>query len=489
MFDLNYPIAELVPAAYNPRKITPEAISKLQDSIRLLGVCKPVIIRRPTIVAGHQRTKALTAMGETTVPAYLLSHGTTEVDEVRFNQLHNGTDLDMGDEECFVDLEQKPLKEGYQQVPPRFMTGNAYASAFAIRHEITRLVKRYGPWGSVVAVIETGEVIHAAQYALACMGLGKPVLIYGVHQDKEKTYREYLNADYGEFSYDHIKRVSYIQSLAQPMRGLGDAMEARPEDEKDAKVRAYSALYGNHIDPFLEKFPEARVLDFGSGAGEMAALKRKRGYRVTDFEPFRRVGKTFTIDVRAVKRLANKLAREVEENGLFDAVLCDSVMNSVESTVAQKAVLACLNAFCKVGGFICLSGRDRHRYDEVHNSSKPTTYRDSARHVEFMTDEGETAINRQGEWFFQRYHYAEQVEEMGRFIHLDPDTMLVDMAPPNARGWQLSGTKKKHFDWEELQPVLEFEFDLLVSDGIMLGYTDRMKEVLNNAHNNTRSGS
>ena len=56
------PMGDLKPADYNPRRISPTAFGILQDSIRALGVVKPIILNADgTIVAGHQRTKAMTA--------------------------------------------------------------------------------------------------------------------------------------------------------------------------------------------------------------------------------------------------------------------------------------------------------------------------------------------------------------------------------------------------------------------------------------------
>jgi hypothetical protein len=88
--ELTYPMGDLKPADYNPRRISPTAFGILQDSIRALGVVKPIILNADgTIVAGHQRTKAMTAIGLRSTPAVVLDGKARRADEIRFNLMHN----------------------------------------------------------------------------------------------------------------------------------------------------------------------------------------------------------------------------------------------------------------------------------------------------------------------------------------------------------------------------------------------------------------
>jgi DNA modification methylase len=59
-------IAELMPAPYNPRTISPEALAGLRASVERFGLVEPVVWNRRTghVVGGHQRLKALQALGE-----------------------------------------------------------------------------------------------------------------------------------------------------------------------------------------------------------------------------------------------------------------------------------------------------------------------------------------------------------------------------------------------------------------------------------------
>lgn len=128
MLVIEHPIADLAGADYNPRRIDPSAVERLCESIREIGIVKPIIVRGKTIVAGHQRTRALRAMGLKTAPCFLLSSDTTVYDEVRFNQLHNVTlPTYTGDTVAISDCELIPFNDAeairrFPQLPAEFLT-------------------------------------------------------------------------------------------------------------------------------------------------------------------------------------------------------------------------------------------------------------------------------------------------------------------------------------------------------------------------------
>ena len=97
MFDAAHPIERLKPAPYNPRRISAEEFAKLRESVRALGAIKPVIASEGTIIAGHQRSKAMRAEGIEVAPVQLLGP-VSVTEEIRFNQIHNGSDIDESEE-------------------------------------------------------------------------------------------------------------------------------------------------------------------------------------------------------------------------------------------------------------------------------------------------------------------------------------------------------------------------------------------------------
>jgi ParB-like chromosome segregation protein Spo0J len=68
------PITAMHPAAYNPRKISPEALGKLKRAIQKFGLVDPIIARREDglVIGGHQRLVAAGELGFKTVPVVYL---------------------------------------------------------------------------------------------------------------------------------------------------------------------------------------------------------------------------------------------------------------------------------------------------------------------------------------------------------------------------------------------------------------------------------
>ena len=59
-FNKSVPITNIACSQYNPREITDESFALLQESLRLFGIVKPLIVNSENnvIIAGHQRKKA-----------------------------------------------------------------------------------------------------------------------------------------------------------------------------------------------------------------------------------------------------------------------------------------------------------------------------------------------------------------------------------------------------------------------------------------------
>lgn len=398
---LEFDLSGLRGADYNPRRIDAESIDRLKTSLRIIGCAKPIIARGPVIVAGHQRTRALREMGETHAPVYLLPSEASTYDEVRFNQLHNGTDMDTGDEAARVIL-QDGSKPGFVTVPHAGIVGNTRATGANIRAEVMKLIQKYGPWGACVAT-ESGEIFHAAQYALSCKILGKPLLVYVVPKSVEPYARDLLNAQYGVFSYDNLPRETYIQTFAQMMR-LRDG-----PSEKGNKSPTYETM----LIPWIMKNPEARVLDFGCGQGDYVRKLSAAGKRVQGLEFFRRKGGSDALDITAINGMVDALIATLKGYGRFDAVICDYVMNSVDSQQAEEDVLTCLAAFCKPGGMIFFSGRKKERLESQDKLTGNVSIKGAGnRYVEFLDEHGLTALYRKGRWFYQKFHSREDIKRI-----------------------------------------------------------------------------
>jgi len=75
-----YKISELIPAPWNPRQISPEALKGLTASIDRFGLVEPIVLNKRTghVVGGHQRLKVLQDRGETETDCVVVDLPETE---------------------------------------------------------------------------------------------------------------------------------------------------------------------------------------------------------------------------------------------------------------------------------------------------------------------------------------------------------------------------------------------------------------------------
>ena len=456
MLDLDADLSTLRGADYNPRHISEADLADLGQSIATLGLVKPLIVRGDLLVAGHQRTRALRLLGIERAAVYRLAAETTVYDEVRFNQLHNGTDLDAGDEAARI--EGGFAAPGWHVVEATRLRANFRGALATVRDEIATMINKFGPWGAVVASLD-GQVIHAAQYALAAFLTGSPLTVHVLPDDKIAYARAMLGRDYGVFSYDGLERHTYIQTLAQMSR-------LRPGPSGKANK---STLYETMAIPFALANPASRFIDFGSGQGDYASALRRRGLQFHDVELFRR-GASNALDWRTIAGMIDKLAADLTEHGQYDATVCDSVLNSVDSLSAEFAVMTTLNALTKIGGRVFISGRPAERNEAAARYTKRVDAK-SRRAVEFLDANGFTAIFRAGHWFYQKFHWRADIAPLCERFGLQ-----VDRHAHGGNSWQVSATKVAELPRESVESALKFEFDISLGDNRSLGRDGDMIE-------------
>lgn len=458
MLDLNYDITHLRGAEYNPRYIDDNDLTMLANSIEELGLVKPLIVRGDLLVAGHQRTKALRKLGVTKAAVYVLPIDTTVYDEVRFNQLHNGTDMDNGDEQCSIAGLSGLL--GFTSVKASAITGNLRAKMAYIRKGMAEMILKYGSWGGVVAT-QSGEVIHCAQYALAAKLTNSVLTVYVIKDADKVKYLKFLNREYGVFSYEHLEKTTYIQTYAQMMRlrqgkKIGGSMKSR--------------LYERHVIPYLLKEGKGlRGIDFGSGQGDYAKHLRSMGFDLHDVELFRRKGASNSIDLTIVNRMIDRLCDDIAHKGQYDYVICDSVLNSVDCVEAEQSVMNFIKGLCKPNGRLFFSGRCREA--EEYISKQLTQAASKQGRISFCDHNGFTAQYRKGHWFYQKFHTKQDVKQLiadyglTEITHTHEDT-----------SFQVVAINNRPVEWPELSSAICYEFELPLSKDRQL---ERSNDVLN----------
>lgn len=373
-----------------------------------LGVVKPVIITdEETIVAGHQRTRQLRNIGIRTVPVCRIGQ-VNIADEVTFNQIHNGADLE-------ADVAVPPAEGvGFTDVDPEIVVGAMKQRGAAARTQLTQLLQRYGAWGAAVA-LASGEIVSSGQYALACRALRIPSRIYYLPPDVTRDEAVgFLRAEYGTFSYAHLPKVNWQQTFAQLTR--------RTEDDGTGRKRFASQLYEPIVLPDL--LPTDRLVDFGSGRGAYVAMLRDLGYPVQEIEFFRRTPGADVLDTTAVHGMIERTLADWRQFGPFDRVVCDSVLNSVISQEAEEDVLACLAALARIGGTVYLAGRCREQTERAATQEVWRPRSSSQRSVTFLDEHGLSAIYRRGEWYYQKFHTRADLDRIARTFFGDADAMV-----------------------------------------------------------------
>lgn len=423
---------DIKPADYNPRRISDSAFAELKGSLETLGFILPIIVNREnmTIVAGHQRTKAAMAIGLTEAPCYYVS-GIDIESEVRFNQVHNG-----------IELEPDIHSECLNVRAPGFYDDIA-AEDFIIKDSKATIVKdmcqlmvNYG--NALCAIVIGSECVFGNNYIKAAKITGMPIHCCFVEESKRAMFEYYFKQDYGVFSYDHIERGDFVQGLAQPPR---------------LKVLPWSCLYEIAV-PHLqnEDRKSVKVFDFGCGKAQyITKLHKQLGYRnAIGLEFFNH--NTVGISVERGQEMVDDFIAFVKANGKFDYVICDAVINSVNTQEAEDAVLMCLNLFCKMGGKIFISGRNLEYMKQQTEANRNTTPMMS---INFFDENGLTAIMKQGQWFFQKFLTDEDVDKIIKRMGFD-----VFVRKKSSGYFFIGAYKTKDFPKEEYAKAVDYEFNL-----------------------------
>ena len=91
-------VADLVPAAYNPRTISAEALRGLRASVETFGCVQPIVVndRTGNVIGGHQRLRVLLEIGETSTQGAVvdLPAGREKALNVALNNPHTSGEFD-----------------------------------------------------------------------------------------------------------------------------------------------------------------------------------------------------------------------------------------------------------------------------------------------------------------------------------------------------------------------------------------------------------
>ncbi len=201
------------------------------------------------------------------------------------------------------------------------------------------MILKYG--NVFLTIICKNEVVFQNEYVYSCKLINCKCNAYICDDSKYNDVKFYFSQSYGEYNYDHIKKNTYVQGLAQLFRTA---------DKNSKKDRKRSLLYEELVYPFLKKHTVKTILDFGCGKGAYINYLKDKGYKTIGVEFYNNNKKSINV-AKGNKQIDNLIAFLKEEK-TFDIVICDSVLNSTDSLKAEKSIMDCLNLFSKTVAFI-----------------------------------------------------------------------------------------------------------------------------------------
>lgn len=438
--DLDFVIKDLKPADYNPRRLSEDAFVRLQASLKKWGIVKPVIVNADgTLVAGHQRTKALQAIGQETCAAVVLPTKVRMSDEIQFNMLHNRVEVEAS--EVYIPAG----RIGHWELVEWDQINVVDRQAAAFRKAIGGLISSFGPWGSVVAD-DQGRIFLNAEYAVACYDLKVPLLVYTIPAVNAAEMLADLTGEYGVYDWTNIDAPVYNQHGIQPQR----LREKKAGKKTGTRTHMESTTWKGFVLPWLSK--AHRVVDFGSGYGDYARELRKQGYLVEDYEPNRVVTGSYAIDVRAIVGMISSLEKSIRNDGLFDVVVLDSVINGTTDLIYQDAVCVMVNALCRRDGVLVLGTRTLAAQMKAENCGSSGSLK---RDLNFLDDNNVEVFFQNGKWMTIRYHTEETLREL--LDHYFEDVVIKN---PTQGNMHAICRQPKKLDVERVRAAAELEFNM-----------------------------
>ncbi len=388
----NVPIESITGSEYNPRAITQEALEKLQYSIRRFGMVKPLIVNASNnvITAGHQRKKAATAIGLTHLPCIRINSPNLQ-DEILFNLMHNSIETS----KTSVRLNTYTVN-GYKYCPSEDIKIESEPKNVLICSEITKLMSRYGEWGSAVTDAD-GNVILNAEYAYCAKKLGYGVLCYAIPNEDVPEFLECMGVEYGKYNFDNLGVKTYHQFLAQPKRLSTDGRQSNT-----------SILYEKYLIPNLNKTDSA--IDIGAGRMAYVKLLKSKGYNMHAYEPALMVKGANKLDMKGIIANILNAEKEVKANGLFDYCVLEAVINSVVDDDFEKAVLTTCNAVLKATGVLITCTRNIAYVEKAYDKTKLSAGAGDC--LWYLDDKNYTLGVTNGIVFKQKFHTKESYVEL-----------------------------------------------------------------------------
>lgn len=440
----------------NARKITEESLKDLAVSIEKLGIIRPLILNdKMELMSGNQRTKTMKKLGVETAPAVIIPE-VAKSDYINFTLLVNSIEHNKS-EVVIHNIEDIPMHE-FVSVSTKSIETLEFRNP-VVRRDIARSIIKHGQWGSVI-INEQGKVIFNSDYASVMETIGYPVTVYKVTKEQEDFINDYFFREYGIYSYDHLNYPSYAQTYVQPKRAVSTGGSGN---------NMRSLLYDEIARATFESGKDLRYIDFGAGKKVYPEYWQSQGYNFDTYEPFYKIvadnrqGTTY-FDLDVILADIKTITENIKNNGLYDVVMCDSVLNATMSKKLELYVISTCASLLKDDGVAYFSSRSLKRLKQVSgaNPNSRVALDDTKRTFE-LDENGMYLSYRKGLYTGQKYHDTLDLRDtlLGYFEEVENKKAK----DTSATGIFYECRKPKKIDAEFLREALNEEFNMEYPDG------------------------
>lgn len=478
------PIADLKPAAYNPRAADPERLAMVRLSLERLGWLLPVYATADgEILSGHQRTTVAAELGYDQVPVEIapdLDPNTRRAVNIAFNRATNDMDPVTSPTDLAARLAAQDVAALAKGLPPRkkhypclaaapvalapILKANAgkwlpYALAIAktLRAKGIAMPVILGPGGEVVNGI--GRVQLAAEEGKASI----PAVQLGA---KEAGFaRAMLNLISMEFSihvhYADLLRFNSFRRARRTRQELGAGFTFATATRRGTVAQRFDIRNRADRERWLAEHG-ASVLDFGAGHLFETDLLRSVGVDCTPFEPYR-LGMGNEIDKAASVDLTLDFLLAVASGKRWSSIFCSSVMNSVPF-VQDRRHMVKIMAACAGPGTKVYALAMPADHGNVTGIKRAEVNERREQGINFMLNyEPNVILGEIGaKPKVQKYHTQAEFYELFKSAF---ERVKVGVNG-NAEIWAVAA---RPLPLTGLKAALEFEFDLPYPDGSRMG--------------------
>lgn len=487
------PIEDLHPDEENPRKPDEVRLALLRLSLQKLGFILPVHANaHGLILSGHQRHTVAESLGYESLPAEL--HDLTERQQHGINLLFNRATNDFNAFSTGSTAKEALSLEDLVQQAEEFedyvdtygeewlaydtevssIRGIAGGLSGQYDKKATHMARNLRRLGIQIPIVMTysGRVLNGVYRLFAAREHGDTewpiVQIPDDYGDLATSFLNFLSMDYHvneQFAdllrYSAYRRVSNLRgSVPKAMRFWANGKKAKLDRDSYTKKywTTFRETHGNTL------------LDFGAGLCRAKPFLERKGFQVTEFEPYRfdpttNAGKP---DPTYSKRMAREFLQEISDGNPFSTIFLASVLNSIPFPEDRMAVLLIVHSLSSLDSGVYGSCRDIVDFDYEYGGIRNANY------FVFDSEPGVRLGDSLTRPKVQKFHSQDEMQRLLRMLWNKVETY------PAGNVFFFEARAPKRVNPEALRQALAVEFENLpYADGTRMNLGREAIEAFN----------